>query len=294
MSSNEKVKKFADLQPGFNQTAEALSNTDFVNYLQCKFGDKTTTSAVLDVFEKMEVPIPETGDEFMDGTEGALVFLNRYGLVIRIERESDFKESSFMPDRINDSPWILKPLASINAGKVVIEICPGCFQEKGREKLADLFGKLYVQNIKFWDTKFSNIGRVPVNAKCFPEGILVVIDRLAVARLTDSMASVRLSLEELEEVREAGEAQEKLYGPLRQAFDTAWSDNQEPDNQKMKQFWDICRKYKKEEKLVAGWNEPQSFDDEKVIEAKNVAAVYEDRLKSVEQTVTPAAAVVPQ
>ncbi|MCK5518718.1 MAG: hypothetical protein KAI61_04820, partial [Alphaproteobacteria bacterium] len=116
MFLDEKVKKCADLQPGFNQTAEALPKTDFVDYLLEKFGDKATASAVLDAFEKMGIPAPESRDEFMDGAAGVLVFLNRYGLVIRIEHE--------YLGRINDSPWVLKPIASIDADEAIFEICP--------------------------------------------------------------------------------------------------------------------------------------------------------------------------
>ena len=277
---------------GFNHTAEALPKTDFVDYLQKKFKDKATTSAVLDAFEKMGQPAPEFSNEFKIGTEGVLVFLNQFGLVLRIEKESDFIASRVTPERINDSPWILKPIASIKVGNnAVFEICPGCFLEEDTKKTADLIDLLRKQNIDFWDVHFSNIGCIPVKTPRFPEGILVIIDRLAVTNLTKNITPVRLSLEEFEEAREAWEAQEELYGPLRQAFDAAWT-----DTQKMEQFFGLCRRYENEEKLVAGWNESRFFGGNKARQAKRAAAVYEDRrMKSAEKAVVnPAVAAVPQ
>lgn len=320
------MTEFANLQPGFNETAYALSKTDFVHYLQYKFGDDATVCAVLDAFEKMGISVPESKNEFMEGTEGALVFLNRYGLVIRIELEGGFVLSPML-DRINNSPWILKPIASIKAGKnSVIEICPGCFLEKDRKKVYYLINQLCKQNINFCDYSLSNIGRIPVKTSRFPEGIPVVIDRLSVENLTkniafvrralvakmtkgvafvhksmviklaENIAPVRRSLEIFEEAREAAEVQEELYKPLRQAFDTAWPDNQEPDTQKMKQFWKLCQSYKEEEgKLVAGWNDPPLLVSSKVKEVKDIAAAYEARLESavaVKAVVNPAAAAV--
>ena len=129
-----KIKEVGALQSDFNGAAYALPKTDFVHYLQCKFGDNATACAVLDTFEKMGIPAPESLDGFRNGAEGFLVFLNPYGVVIRIEQKSDFKESYVTPDRIDDSPWVLKPLASIDAGNAIIEVCPGCSLDVNEEK----------------------------------------------------------------------------------------------------------------------------------------------------------------
>ena len=280
------------LQPEFNQTTYDLPKTEFVYSLQYKFKDDATTSAVLDAFEKMGVPFPESGHEYMDGTEGMLVFLNLYGIVIRIEKKSDFVTSCVKPDRVY-SPWVLQPIASIDAGEAIIEICPGCSLQKDPKKIDDLSVRLYVQKINLWDDQLSNLGCVPFKTSYFPNGIPVVIDRLAVEELTEDVAMVRFPLEKsrkmLEESLQAEKAQEKLYGPLRQAFDSAW-----PDTQKMKQFWALCLRYENEEKLVAGWNESQPLSDYKQEKAQKTAATYDCfRLRFSELTsVTPAVEAV--
>ena len=205
------MTEFTNLQPRFNQDVDFLPDTDFINYLQYKFEDKATISTVLDVFEKMGQPAPESWDEYMNGSEGVLVFLNRFGIVLRIEKVNDFSTSRVMPERINDSPWILRPLASINAGNTVIEICPGCFPEQDEGQAAFLVDRLREQNIDFCDSKLPNIGRIPFKTPRFPEGASVVIDRGAALRFTENVAPVYQSLKErqksLEEAREVWEAQ---------------------------------------------------------------------------------------
>ena len=297
MPLNEKMTEIPHVYVGFNHTAEALPKTDFVDYLQKKFKDKATTSAVLDAFEKMGQPAPEDKNEFMDGTEGALVFLNRFGLVLRIEQNSDFVKSPVPTDRIDYSPFILKPIASIKVGKAIFEICPGCLLDTDEEKSKFLYKQLKEQSIEFFDNQVSNSGRVPVHTPLFPEGIPVVIDRGAVRELTGSLSYVRalLGIFKSKNFREAAAAQEELYTPLRDSFDAAWPDKSElPDTLKMKRFWNLCEGYTKDEKLTAGWKDAICTVDSyyKQGEAQKTAAIYGLRLESLEQTITPASAAV--
>ncbi|MFH1157676.1 MAG: hypothetical protein V1721_02145 [Pseudomonadota bacterium] len=296
-------QKEEDISSGFDKAAGALPKTDFVRYLQDFFMDEATTRAVLDTFQKMGLPAPESMKGVVTGSEGALVFLNRYGVVIRIERKvAKSTPVDISPVRIDDSAWILKPLASIDSGEVIIEICPGVHPEKDEKKETYLAERLDEQGIYFWDCGIRNIGLVPIEKTArFPEGrIPLVIDRGAVERLSEDIAPVRRSLEvrqEMrEEAREAEEAQEELYAPLRDAFDAAWPDKSGlPDALKMKQFWKLCERYVEEGKLVAGWNEERNrICAKKTREAIESAEIYETLLKSAEQTVTPSAAVVPQ
>ena len=285
----------------FNKTAGILPKTDFVGHLRSKF-DVITTLNILDEFQKMGLPLPQGKEEFLSGLEGVLVFLNKYGLVIRLEVANfrrmpklDSSKTYYNPDRIDDNAWILKPLASLKVGMAVIEICPGCHQETKIANNEYLRKKLEKQGLEFWDYKLSNVGRVPVKTVRFPEGIPVVIDRGALNRLTDSIKPVRELLVLADQ--EAAEAQESLYAPLRQAFDDAW-----PDTVKMKQFWKLCRSYVREGKLVAGWNEPQPpevvhekcefGDNTKTPRAAEAAKHYAVRLQSSGNPVSSAVAVV--
>jgi hypothetical protein len=260
---------------GFNRAADNLPETFFCKSLMQYFG-RETMFRVVDAFQKMGLPLPEKEEEFLKGSVGALVFLNDYGVVIRMELSGG--------KRVNDSGWIVQPLATIDAGELLIEICPGCVQAQSAKNNAYLSHKLERQGLKFWDCKISNIGHIPVSSVRFPEGIPVVIDRLGVNKLTESAAAIRAALNDLPS-REAAEAQEKLYAPLRAAFAAAW-----PEPGKMKDFWSLCQSYLREGKLVAGWNTPQGEEaareetpfgsNIKTPLAAGAAKHYESRLKS--------------
>jgi hypothetical protein len=263
----------------FNSKADdALPKTDFCAFLAKKF-DRGTALKVLESFQKMNLPPPQKQEEFFVGTEGCLVLLNRYGLVLRIEI-ADLEESKCAADRINDSGWIIKPIASLNAGKAMIEIIPGSLFEKDEKTKWFLQDQLQNQGINFWDNFTDNIGRLPIQTPSFPEGVPVVIDRLAVVRLSRNVEPVREELKALAE--EAADAQEKLYAPLRQVFENAW-----PDAQKMKKFWELCEQRTQEGKLVLGWAAAKSGDDFKSVDAAKAASHYDVRLKSNIAAVTP-------
>ncbi|MCE9506992.1 MAG: hypothetical protein K8R48_01575 [Alphaproteobacteria bacterium] len=253
--------------------------TAFLVYLRQTF-DQNTAQKVAESFQKLGLPLPQDEKEFLMGTEGGLVFLNRYGMVIRIEN-SDSARSPFKADRINDSPWILQPLASIDAGKAIIELCPGCHFNDNSGDTAYLHDALLKEGHAFWDGGLDNVGLLPVKTPRFPEGIPIVIDRLAVRKLTESIDGVRLALLNIEinddEIREAAEAQERLYAPLRRAFDEGWL-----DKGKMPRFWALCRECVQEGKLVAGWNEGAGFwgGSFKTSTAIESAKHYESRLQS--------------
>lgn len=263
------VKK--DIAPLFNRKAAKLE-TDFLCYLEKTF-DSGTARKVIQAFQKMSLPLPQSYGEFLHGTEGGLVFLNRYGVVIRIEGKKSKLGSEYRFDRINNSPWILKPLASIDAGRAVIEICPGCHPETNYDNIGYVRDRLREQNINYWDARgFCNSGRVPVKTPSFPKGVPVVIDRLAVRKLTGNIKPVRLALKK--RAQEAAQAQEKLYGPLRKTFKNSW-----PNAPKMARFWALCQRFVQEGKLIAGWNESEP-DNGKAEEAIEVAGQYEIRLNT--------------
>jgi hypothetical protein len=251
--------------------------TPFYAYLAEIF-DTETALKVAGVFQKLGLPVPQDEKEFLMGTEGGLVFLNRYGMVIRIENANSAR-SPFKADRINDSPWILQPLASLDAGKAVIELCPGCHSSDDDADVSYLYEALLKQGTAFWDSGLPNVGRLPFKTPQFPEGVPVVIDRLSVRKLSDSVKPVQQALMNVndDEVREATEAQERLYAPLRLAFDEGWT-----DSAKMPQFWAFCQQCVQEGKLVAGWNEGAGFRGRtfKTDAAIETAKHYENRLQS--------------
>jgi hypothetical protein len=267
----------AHLKQDFDAAADALPETDFARYLQKSFGEDTARN-VLKIFEQMGLPAPEKSQEFVDATEGVLVFLNRYGIVMRIERE--------ILDRINDNPLVLSPIASIPAGRAIVEICPGCVSEKQWGAVYRLERELKEQGIDFDDSGLTNVGRMPMSTALFPQGVPVVIDRPAVMRLADEIAPVKGAQEM--RIAEATGAAEELYGPLQQAFSECW-----PDARQMRNFWSLCESYVWDGRLVAGWNEGGD-PDSKTGTAICTAKVYEARLRSADRPVSSPAAAVPQ
>jgi hypothetical protein len=258
-----------DVSSEFNrQAVDELPETAFCAYLTKKF-DRATAVKVIDSFKKMDLPPPQDEKEFLTGTEGCLVFLNKYALVMRIEI-ADLEDSKWGADRINDSGWIMQPLASLDAGKAIIEICPGCHLAEKPGYRGELVDQLQNQNINFWDTGISNIGHLPFKTPTFPDGVPVVIDRLAVIRLTRNTEPIREALKA--QAEEAKKAQDMLYGPLREAFASAW-----PEAGKMGRFWSLCLRYAAEGKLVSGWENPGL--EGKSWYATYTAKNYETRLK---------------
>jgi len=281
---NKGYMSFSDknnLASAFNdKAARQLPETEFFADLKKRF-DVPTAVMVAEFFKRLELPAPQNKAEFLSSTDGALVFLNKYGLVIRIETPTTFVGGEYEGVRINDNAWVLKPLASFQAGKAVIEICPGGYQSQGAEQNQALRQRLREQGIHIWDYKFSNIGLIPVKTVNFPQGVHVVIDRLAVTKLSDSVAPVREALKALHD--EAAAAVENFYAPLRKGFSEAWS-----DPKKVGEFWALCESGVKEGKLVPGWN--GYVDDEvyyercdhgtndKIYAAKKAAEAYEIRM----------------
>ncbi len=266
---------------GKKQSAEPATefpDTDFFLHVRERFGDKAALK-VLEVFTNLHLPPPENAAEYMKSQDGYLMFLNEYGLVLRVE-ESD------KPARVNDSPFVLNPLLSVDAGWAVVEICAGCHQENDKERIRETARYLRDLDYDFWDRKTSNVGRMPIKTPNFPEGVTVVIDRGAVGKLTDSTRSASLVLEylwKLEDLKqEAARAEKELYQPLRNSFAHLW-DNP-TDEGAAEALWSLCRRYVAEGKLVAGWNAPQPVevqnekcdfgDNSKTPEAAQIAARY--------------------
>ena len=276
----------AILKPTFNNAAAVLPRTSFADYLEKKFG-RETAHDVLNKFVQMGLPVPADRGEFIAGTEGALVFLNKYGVVIRIEyKNTKNSPSGWRSDRVNNSPWILLPLATIAATKAVIEICPGCHTVSDNVTSAHLKKQLKKQRIRLWDPGIRNMGRIPIKSCQFPNGIPVVIDRLAVISLSNSVAAIKRSLgngQSAKKARAAAALQKELYGPLQQSFSDAW-----PDTQKMKQFWALCQLYTKRGSLVKGWNEAgaKNSDDGKSKITSKKASTYGLRLRPITQPST--------
>jgi hypothetical protein len=291
------------LEPGFNERAAAFVDPAFPDIVFDRFclelkwafdKDRITILEVLETFKKLGIPAPQKHGEFLSGKEGLLVFLNKYGIVIRIEKPDE--KLGFRAVRVNDEVLVAKPLASLKAGGAVIEISLGVRQETKPENVKYLREALAARGIEYWDHKLSNTGRAPIYTPHWPDGVPIVIDRGAVRRLTKKTKPISDALKKkyAMEAAEARKALEEIAAPLRQAFKKALPNKKAlPDPEKMKAFWKLCEGIMQQGKLVAGWCEPQSQaakderpaygDNGKTPEAAKAAKRYAARLQSAVQ-----------
>jgi len=248
-------------QEEFNAASMMAASGDFFIYLQKKF-DSVTASKVLGVFEKLGLPPPSRRKEFANGSHGGIVFLNDCGVVIRVE-VTDMRHAKLNPDRVSSSARVLRPLGSVSAGLATVEICPGYDYEDSEENSDALIRDLRSEGIDFFDSGAHNVGRLPVKLPQFPNGVPCVIDRGAVRKLSRLTYPVRRALLFLVDHlpgantsrHVVAQAEKELYDPLRKTFKSAW-----PNPEKMKLFWNLCRRYTAEGKLIAGWNKGDGSD----------------------------------
>ncbi|MDD9900021.1 MAG: hypothetical protein OXT65_03490 [Alphaproteobacteria bacterium] len=248
--------------------------TDFDRMLRRHFKqDVETVQAVKDVLTQLDLPIPERQDEFIDGAEGLLLFLNTHGVVVRIEQQFPDKDMGLQWERIDNSDWIIRPLVSVAAVKARVEVCQG-LEYESQENHSKLLGNILAQTeqIDFWDKGARNLGRLPLRTPLFPNGVLMIVDRLAAARLHRSTESVRqrLNPDFVREGRAAcQQAEAEIYTPLRRLFNTALCTGRKKD---MQAAWQACATARKDGALVAGWNEDRSIIQKVNFSDKTVAA----------------------
>jgi hypothetical protein len=226
----------------FNTSATKVK-TDFDSYMENAF-DAETGIAIKTVLHHLGLPLPDTKETFLGGTEGVLLFLEKQGVVVRIEYDWMM--------RVNNNPAVLQPLASITAGKAIIEVCPGCNPAETMQQVLAVKDKLKKQGLDFWDSKILNTGLLPFTTLTFPKGVPVVIDRPSIQTLSDAVHPIKKFLAKL---NLQGDPQHYLYAPLKKSFKSAWPKAQEkPDPEKMKAFWKLCEKNVAKGVLIAGWN----------------------------------------
>ncbi len=159
-----------------DKSPPAAGQTEFEQVLNTFFTQKTS-SQVQETLRQMQIPEPKNYNEYLRGTDGLIIFDNARGVVIRIEKESGYMDSS----RANDSRWMIQPLASVKTatGSATVEIVPGVHFEKSDAESRKLYWKLASDGYDFWDERLDNVGRLPLKNVQFPEGVPVVIDRMA-------------------------------------------------------------------------------------------------------------------
>jgi hypothetical protein len=188
-----------DSQLPFNDTVPAKEESlAFEKALKERF-KPATVAEILDTLEKMQIPLPQDEAQFLTSQEGMLIFSNRHGVMLRIE-----KEWGGIPDdegfligtavRANDSAWMLQPLGAVKAGEAVVEIIPGIHYESSDAESRKLYWKMWSDGYTYWDDRVDNIGRLP---KLPGPDTAVIVDRLAATPLTSGAEAARRLLEVL-------------------------------------------------------------------------------------------------
>ncbi len=236
------------------QLLEQTEYKAFYKKLEQRF-DPDTAQKVCDFFEQMDLPIPVRREEFMQGTDGELVFAEDYGCVIRVEhQENNMKRGTV------DHPLMIQPLGSVEINNAVVEIVPGT-DTTTREKQSRYVGKSFQkQGYHFWDDKPSNVGILPQYSVSFPFGVPVSIDRGSVNQVFGAAAKFKgiVKFNSDRHTRAAAKAQKQLYGAIQASFDAAVTQNPQTkdiivNKVAVKEFWDMCKQGVADKKLIAGW-----------------------------------------
>jgi hypothetical protein len=181
----------------FNDAASAKEEpTAFEKALKARF-KPGTVKEIINTIEKLQVPLPRDDTQFLTSQEGVLIFSNRHGVMLRIE-----KEWGGIPDdegfligtavRANDSAWMLQPLGAVKTGEAVVEIIPGIHYEKNDAESRRLYWKMWSDGYTYWDDRIDNIGRLP---KLPGPDVAVIVDRLAATPLSSGVEAARRALE---------------------------------------------------------------------------------------------------
>lgn len=253
-----------DTLPPLRQVFPPVVNTFEQDVIE-KFGQQSVDE-IKGVLQKLQLPLPQGTSEHFPGRTGVHLFIDRYGVAVKIEHKDD-------PDRhilrVNTSEWVVKPLATLQLSNAILEICPGCRTNADWDDVQTVSSGLREEGIYFHDSLPANVGFSPIKTPAFPEGRPVLIDRISVSWLSNATREIREAL-----AKKGPAPEDEAYAPLVKAFAGAWPQGASaPDAAKMQGFWDLCRRFRNDGKLVAGWASPHS-------RARSAGACYEERLKA--------------
>ncbi len=218
----------------------------FDEYLKNNFGyfDMKRISKSL---INLDITKPTGLDDYLKGLEGCMIFMEEYGIIVKIENKK-----ALIGTRIVDGD-ILQPLFSREYKNVVLEIFPGINLSGLKEEDSNtLWDKLIEKDIEFWDIGVRNIGSFPFNNNT------AVIDRLSVVDTEENriveesrfFSANRLLKEHrkkrIEEYKKS--EQYDFYQPLREKFEY-----HSKKNRSMDKIWENCRELRQEGKLISGW-----------------------------------------
>lgn len=264
MDMNASLIKGIDFESNaFRQFAEAMiGQSVFLRKIKEWFGNDAAIHSCK-AFGRLQLPVPEDAGEFMIGRTGLLIFSNVYGVVMRFEGLGDCHPF----DRVNDNPWVLRPLATLKGGgPFAVEICPGTRLTSDKALLDRLLWKFMQTQVICGDVCFHNIGLLPCTTEDFPLGFPVVIDRISMRRIGDPVPDTVKPI--------FGNPQDILYGGLQTSFRKALRGEID-----ITVAWQECKDAVARGNLVAGWNAAKKQEyGVKAQEAKEAACAYDRKI----------------
>lgn len=243
-----------------------------------------------DFFDKLGLPVPEYGECYEGTSSRKLVFLNPFGLVIRITPEN--KLLGF------DNAHFLKPLFARHAHGYQFAIDPGIDCPLSDFETVYIYHHLETKHgIRVSDGKPENLGYLPGFDGYYPLMIdldqMVKLDENAGSSLAAVVHQVQQALNIYEDKHghkcnsqvtcwENGpDPQDIVYGPLKKIMNKAWpADAKTPDPEMVKEFFKACRDYKSSGRLLSRWTE---FDYNGT---SDIANAYEKRLTPFVKSIT--------
>lgn len=284
MSSQKLKPKFNHQKKRHPQKLfQQADTTYFDSMLRWRWKDDKTADTVGNILTALHIPFPQREAELLLASEGFLLFDQKHGVVIRIE-----SKKTTCWQRVSH-PHMLEPLGSFDAGKVIVEICPGTHVAREGKPVDTVRHKMLKAGLYFRDPQRANVGMIPLQTPRFPDGVPVIIDRLSVSRfwlVTKPVRDVLGLTRKLSNLFHGAtdDFQAAFYGPLRRALQNAGPDICAGKSTaiQVERFWQLCAKYKREGKLVAGWltaQDPEILGSYKSMDAKAASQRYACRFK---------------
>jgi hypothetical protein len=243
-------------------------------------------------FERLGIPLPGDKSFHRTSDQGAILFLHRFGVVIRLSsitfsEHNQRLKSSGIAQQIIDHPCVLQPILSFSIGELRVEVLPGLRMSFNQQDCGQIITALARSNLMFFDDRIDNIGYMGRATPQLPRGIPIVLDRNAVCRkpgVTVKQFNNPVPTETY--LLLATEAQHEIKTRL-ETHISAWLAEQRDSRTQpaaARGLWSACAQLKEEGILNAGWMD-DSFDGilwykqhGTTSGAQNMSKLYERRL----------------
>lgn len=212
------------------------------------------------ILRNLGVTTPRDGEYTTSWDKGFIVFLNYHACVIRL---TAYEQLPYV-----DDPSVLKPLLTRNAGSLRFDLNPGLRGSVTPRDAMALADQMQDRNVRLWDQKVENCGYLPL-LRGQERPIPVVLDPCAVQKISESAGAVRNIIQAktkainlIQAFRDKTDTplpdadeklQDKLFAPLRRAFEAAWPEPGFLDTSMMMEAWKLCRHHHARGTLCAGW-----------------------------------------